>query len=253
MRAQPAGNTVNAVIQARASSTRLPGKVLRPLGGRSVLGWVVRAAAATPGIDEVIVATSDAADDDPVAEEAVRLGAAVVRGPLDDVLARFVLACERYPADAVVRLTADCPLLDPEVIGRIVTLWRADPSIDYLSATLVGGTLGRTMARGFDAELVRREVLAEQDAIATGSAREHVTLGVYGDPDRYSCVGVVVTPPSEDLRVTVDTPEDLALLEAIVAELGDGIPGWRAVVSLLRSRPDLVALNARVEQKKLTG
>ncbi|WP_020663359.1 cytidylyltransferase domain-containing protein [Amycolatopsis benzoatilytica] len=241
-----AGPGVNAVIQARSSSTRLPGKVLRPLAGRSVLGWVVRAAAAAPGVDRVVVATSDAEDDDAVAAEAARCGAAVVRGPLDDVVARFGLALSEYPADAVIRLTADCPLLDPALIGRLVAIWRAEPTLDYVSTTLV-----RTLPRGFDAELVRAPVLAEQAATATGADREHVTSAIYRQPHRYSCTGVVVSPAAEDLRVTLDTAQDWELISAVVAELGDAAGSWRSVVSLLRSRPDLVALNAEVEQKKV--
>ncbi|MEU6641305.1 glycosyltransferase family protein [Saccharomonospora sp. NPDC046836] len=235
---------VNVIIQARMSSTRLPGKVLRPLGGRSVLGWVVRAAAATPGVDAVVVATSDAGDDDPVAAEARRHGAEVVRGPLDDVLARFLLACERHPADAVVRLTADCPLHDPRLIAQLIALWRAQPELDYVSNTLV-----RTLPRGFDAELVRVPVLVEQGHEPPGPHREHVTSGVYADPERYACAGIVVAPAAGDLRVTLDTEQDWALLAAVVAELGDRIPDWREVVTLLRRRPDLVVLNADVEQK----
>ncbi|WP_410668141.1 cytidylyltransferase domain-containing protein [Amycolatopsis sp. cmx-4-68] len=243
MRAAP---VVNAVIQARSSSTRLPGKVLRPLAGRSVLGWAVRAAAAAPGVDQVVVATSSDASDDEVAFEAVHCGAAVVRGPLDDVLARFGLALREHPADAVIRLTADCPLLDPALIGQLAALWRAQPSLDYVSTTLV-----RTLPRGFDAELVRASVLLEQVSSATGADREHVTSGIYSRPSRYSCSGVVVSPAADDLRVTLDTAEDWELLSAVVAELGDRVGNWRAVVGFLRSRPDLVALNAHVEQKKL--
>ena len=242
----PGAYVVNAVIQARASSTRLPGKVLRPLAGRSVLGWVVRAAAAAPGIDNVIVATSVEGDDDAVAEEAERQGALVARGPLDDVLARFALAGELYPADAVVRLTADCPLLDPALIGQLAGLWRAQPSLDYVSTVLV-----RTLPRGFDAELVRAGTLDEQVATAKGADREHVTSGIYANPEKYACSGIVVSPAAEDLRVTLDTAEDWAVIEAVVAELGDRPGNWREVVSLLRSRPDLVALNAEVEQKKV--
>ncbi len=242
----PRAHVINAVIQARASSTRLPGKVLRPLAGRSVLGWVVRAAAAAPGIDNVVVATSDQPDDDAVAEEASRQGALVARGPLDDVLARFAVAVESYPADAVVRLTADCPLLDPGLIGQLVAQWRAQPSLDYLSTVLV-----RTFPRGFDAELVRAGVLAEQIETARGADREHVTSGIYADPERYSCAGIVVSPAADDLRVTLDTPEDWAVIEGIVAELGDRVGDWREVVALLRRRPDLTALNAHVEQKKV--
>lgn len=238
---------VNAVIQARLSSTRLPGKVLRPLGGRTVLSWVVRAAAHTPGLDSVIVATSDAGEDDAVAAEAARCGAAVVRGPLDDVLSRFDLAVRRHPCDAVVRLTADCPLHDPAVIAAVVALWRSDPDLHYVSSTLV-----RTLPRGFDVEVVRRDVLAEQTITASGAHREHVTSGVYSAPERYRCAGVVFQPDAADLRVTLDTPEDAAVLDGLVAELGDRVPRWREVVALLRAHPDLVALNAGIEQKPLS-
>lgn len=237
---------VNAVIQARLSSTRLPGKVLRPLGGRSVLSWVIRAAASTPSLGAVIVATSDSPDDDPVAEEATRCGADVARGPLDDVLARYELAAREHPCDAVVRLTADCPLHDPAVIGQVVGLWLADPDLQYVSNIVV-----RRFPRGFDAELVRRDVLAEQDRTATGGHREHVTSNIYTQPDLYHCAGVVVGEDNSDLRVTLDTEQDAALLDAVVAELGDAVPSWRDVVALLRARPDLVALNAEIEQNPM--
>src|ERR1700754_2696169 len=171
---------VNAVIQARLSSTRLPGKVLRPLAGRSVLSWVVRAAAHTAEIGTVIVATSVDAGDDAVAEEAVRAGAEVVRGPLDDVLARYELAAQTHPCDAVVRLTADCPLHDPSLIAQVAGVWLADPGLQYVSNVLV-----RTLPRGFDVELVRRDVLAEQYETATGAHREHVTSGIYTRPATY--------------------------------------------------------------------
>lgn len=235
---------VNAVVQARLSSTRLPGKVLRPLGGRSVLGWVVRAASRARGIDTVVVATSDTPDDDAVAHEAWRRGAAVVRGPLYDVLDRFGTAVHQYPCDAVVRLTADCPLLDPALIDQLVALWRADPTLDYVSNVLV-----RTFPRGLDAELVRREVLDEQLAQATGVDRVHVTSGIYARPDRYRCAGLVAAPDSSDLRVTLDTAADFAVLDGLVNKLDDGASSWRAVVATLRAHPELAALNAQIGQK----
>ncbi|OLF17103.1 cytidylyltransferase domain-containing protein [Actinophytocola xanthii] len=237
---------VNAVIQARLSSTRLPGKVLRSLGTRSVLAWVIRAAEHVPAIGTVIVATSEAPDDDMVANEATRAGATVVRGPLDDVLGRFELAAQQHPCDAVLRLTADCPLHDPALISQVIGLWLADPDLHYVSNVLV-----RRFPRGFDAELVRRDVLAEQYRNATGGHREHVTSGIYAQPDLYRCAGVVSGEDDSDLRVTLDTPEDATLLEALVGELGEGLPRWREVVALLRGRPDLVALNSGVEQNPL--
>jgi spore coat polysaccharide biosynthesis protein SpsF len=235
---------VNAVIQARLSSTRLPGKVLRPLGGKSTLSWVIRAAARTHNVDTVILATSTSPEDDPVAEEAANCGAEVVRGPLDDVLARYLTAVREHPCDAVVRLTADCPLHDPALIAQVVGMWRADPTLDHVSNFLV-----RHYPRGFDTELVRSETLEEQDKTATGPHREHVTSNIYTRPEKYRVGGVVPGTDNSDLRVTLDTPEDAQLLDAIVATLGAEVPSWTEVVALLRARPDLAALNASVTQK----
>jgi spore coat polysaccharide biosynthesis protein SpsF len=237
---------VNAVIQARMSSTRLPGKVLRPLGGRTVLSWAIRAAATTPDIDAVILATSVSPADDPVAAEAARCGAEVVRGPLDDVLARYAMAVRAHPCDAVVRLTADCPLLDPVLIGQVVGLWLADPTLDHVSNVVV-----RRYPRGLDTELVRRDVLEEQDRTATGGHREHVTSNIYTRPSVFRCAGVVPGEDNSDLRITLDTAQDATLLESVVDALGTGVPRWQDVVALLRSRPDLVALNSAVPQNAL--
>ncbi len=237
---------VNAVIQARTGSTRLPGKVLRPLAGRSVLGWVLRAAGGAAGIDAVVVATSTDPADDAVETEALELGVQVVRGSENDVLSRFLLAADQHPCDAIVRLTADCPLLDPSLISQTVALWRADAATDYVSTTLV-----RSLPRGLDVELATVDALRRVDRTVHGYHRTHVTSGLYAHPDAYRVTGVVVRPPADDLRVTLDTPLDAALIEAVVAELGDRPPSWREVVSLLRKRPDLVAMNAEVQQKPL--
>src|SRR5450756_411411 len=118
---------INVVIQARTGSTRLPGKVLEDLGGHPVLEWVVRAAKAATQIDTVIVATSTLAGDDVVAELAESFGVPVVRGSEDDVLSRYVAALDAYPADAIVRLTADCPLLDPTLIDAVAGAWAGSP------------------------------------------------------------------------------------------------------------------------------
>ncbi len=234
-----------AVVQARTGSSRLPGKVLRPLGGRPVLDRVVTAAQKAPGIDQVLVATSTEPGDDPVADRAARLGAAVVRGSEADVLSRFVLAADEHPCDAVVRLTADCPMLDPELVGLVVAAWRQAPEHDYVATTLV-----RTLPRGLDVELARVEALRALDATATWYDRVHVTSGLYSDPLRFRCLGLVVSPAADDLRVTLDTAEDADLLDGLVSELGDRT-GWRELVAVLRARPDLVARNAGVRQKPL--
>ena len=237
---------INAVIQARAGSTRLPGKVLADLGGRPVLEWVVRAARAATLVDEVIVATSTQAGDDAVAGLAASLGVHVVRGSEDDVLSRFIAALDAHPADAVVRLTADCPLLDPTLIDAVAGAWAAAPTHDYVSTVLV-----RCLPRGLDVELVSAQALRTVDRMATGHDRVHVTSALYADPTAYRLLGLCVTPPADDLRVTLDTAEDLVLLRALVAVLPDAPPAWRDVVATLRARPDLVALNAGVRQKPI--
>jgi spore coat polysaccharide biosynthesis protein SpsF len=206
----------------------------------------VRAARAAAGVDEVVIATSTAAGDDAVAALGAELGVRVVRGSEDDVLSRFVLAREESGADAVVRLTADCPLADPSLISKVVAVWRSEPELDYVATTLV-----RTLPRGLDVELVSASALAEADAEAEDYHRTHVTSYLYAGPRPFRTMGLVVQPAANDLRVTLDTAEDAVTLDAIVAELGDRPPAWHEVVDLLRSRPDIVGINAEVRQKAL--
>lgn len=227
-------------------SSRMPGKVLRPLGARSVLAWVVRAARASGEVDDVVVATSTSVDDDAVAEEAAALGCRVARGPEVDVLGRFLLALEPCADDTtVVRLTADCPLLDPAVITFAVRAFSAAP-LDYLSTTLT-----RTLPRGLDVEVMSVGSLRALDAVAVDAERVHVTPHFYLHPDQHAVAGLCFSPPADDLRVTLDEPDDAAVIEALVALLGDEPPEWRRVVAVLRERTDLVARNASVRQKEI--
>lgn len=246
-RTGPAPRVV-AVVQARAGSTRLPGKVLAPLGDRLVLDWVVSAATAATGVDDVVVATTREAEDDAVAERAAALGASCVRGDVEDVLSRFVLAARLMSADAVVRLTGDCPLLDPRLIGDVVAAWRRDRRLEYVATTLV-----RTLPRGLDVELISRTALDACDAEATGVHRTHVTSLLYATGRATDALGLVTAPTADDLRVTLDEPDDLVLLREIVARLGEGASDRRRLVDLLRREPALVRLNAHVEQKPLSA
>jgi spore coat polysaccharide biosynthesis protein SpsF len=207
---------------------------------------MVRAARLANGIDDVAIATSTAQGDDAVADLGQALGVRVVRGSEDDVLSRFSLARSETSADAVVRLTADCPLADPGLVSKVVALWRAEPKLDYVATTLV-----RTLPRGLDVELVSRSALAQADAEAEGYHRTHVTSYLYAGPRQFRTMGLVVQPAASDLRVTLDTEQDAATLDAIVEQLGDRAPAWHEVVDLLRSRPDIVGINADVKQKAL--
>jgi len=234
-----------AVIQARMGSTRLPGKVLRPLGERSVIEWVMRAARRAHAVDEIIVATTTEPDDDAIAALATQLGVHVHRGPTDDVLTRFVGAVDGTQADVVVRLTADCPLLDPRLIDAVCHTLRATEA-DYASTITP-----RCLPRGLDVEAVTTSTLRRVDRAATEHHRVHVTSLIYSEPAGFDIVGVTVHPPSDDLRVTLDTAADAQLLDALVARLADEPPRWQDVVAALRSDAELVALNADVTQKAL--
>ncbi len=239
-----------AVVQARTGSTRLPRKVLRELGGRPVLAWVVGAARASGVCDEIVVATTAEPEDDAVADLAAQLDAKIVRGSVDDVLSRYLLAADAVDAidaDAIIRLTADCPLLDPQVIA--LCGHRFVPNrVDYVTTDHEA-----TVAHGFDVEVVSVGALRRIDALAIGADRAHVTSYIASRPDEFRIASVALDPSSVDLRVTLDEPADAQLLDAVVAELGARADNWRAVVALLRARPDLVALNAHVGVKPIAA
>lgn len=234
------------LIQARMGSSRLPGKVLRRLGRRSVLSWVVRAALASDVSDRVVVATSDTPEDDVLAAASTELGVEAFRGSELDVLSRFVGALEgRDDATTVVRLTADCPLLDPSLIRGCVRVFTA-LDVDYLSTINP-----RTLPRGLDVEVAVAGALRLASHNASGAHRAHVTSYLYARPEHFRVAGLTFAPAASEFRVTLDTTEDAHALERIVAEIGDRPPAWREVVALLRRRPDIVALNADVRQKSL--
>jgi spore coat polysaccharide biosynthesis protein SpsF len=239
---------VIAVIQARAGSTRLPDKVLRDLGGRPVLAWVVAAARESGVCSEIVVATTTEREDDAVAALAGDLGATVVRGPVDDVLSRYLLAIDAVGAtgdDAIIRLTADCPLLDPRLIAQCSHTFSPE-RVDYVTTDHV-----TSVAHGFDVEVVSVAALRRVDALAIGADRAHVTSYITEHPDEFRIADFALGLSSADLRVTLDEPADAQLLDAVVAELGARSNEWRTVVRLLRARPDLVALNAHVGVKPL--
>ena len=241
------GQKVVAVIQARMGSSRLPRKVLRQLGARTVLSWVVRAARQAPGVDEVVIATSASKVDDPIFEFAAAENVPVVRGSEDDVLDRFIQASRQTGADAVVRLTADCPLLDPAVIGQVVALWRLNPSLDYVSTTL-----DRSLPRGLDVELARASALEECSSRTEPHHRAHVTSAIYEAGSGFSQASLTFRPGSEKYRVTLDVDDDARLLDALVELLPDAAPSWNTIVQLLDEHPEIVAINEGVMQKALT-
>ncbi len=238
---------VVAVIQARLGSTRLPGKVLADLAGRSLLAHVVERARAAAAPERVLVATSTRPEDEAVAAEALRCGAQVFRGSELDVLERFAGAAAAADAAHVVRLTADCPLLDPALLDEVVRAHLAQGA-DYTSNGLQPG-----YPRGLDVEVCTRAALEQAAAEAAAPhERAHVTAFIYARPERFRLHSVRCDGDHSALRWTVDTPEDLAFVRAVHARLGPRPPtGWRAVLELLAREPALAEINRGVRQKEL--
>ncbi|HEX2772633.1 MAG TPA: glycosyltransferase family protein [Micromonosporaceae bacterium] len=234
------------IVQARMGSTRLPGKVLRPLAGRTVLGRVVRAAHESAVLDDLVVASTTEQADDAVEAEAQRLGVACHRGPVDDVLTRFLGALDEHPADAVMRFTADCPLIDPDIVSQAATVWRAVPGLDYLSTAI-----SRCLPRGLDIEIVSAQTLRGIDAVATEHHRTHVTSYVYSHPQQYRVLGLTLPPDLSHLRLTLDTADDWRLIEAVVAHFGDTSVSLRKLAEWLAANPEVGRLNAHVQQKRI--
>lgn len=239
---------VVAVVQARMGSTRLPGKVLADIGGRPMIAHVLERASRIEGVDDILAAVPDLTDDDVLADAIAKLGVRAVRGPADDVLARYLVALDAAGADvgAVVRITADCPLLSPAISTRVVT---ALGGADYAS-----NTLERTYPRGLDTEVVRADALRTAGREARSIAdREHVTPFIWTRPTRFALRSVRDDVDRSHLRWTVDLPADLRLVRAIHAELGAASLDMHAIVALLARRPELGSMNADVKQKPVAS
>lgn len=222
------------VIQGRMSSTRLPGKVLAEVEGMPMIGRQVERLRRSQRLDELVLATSDEASDDPLADYCRALGMKIVRGPLDDVLARFALAADAFPeADTLVRLTADCPLTDWRVLDAMLDQHR-DNADDYTNNTMPE----RTFPHGLDVEAVRMEAFRTAAAEATDPYdREHVTPYLYRNPRRFRVAGFRRDPSLGHLRWTVDYPADLDFVRHVYGALHAENPdfGTEAIVALERN------------------
>ncbi len=223
-----------AILQARMSSTRLPGKVLEPVLGVPMIGRQLERLARSARLDRVVVATSEDASDDPLAAYLERAGHAVFRGSLADVLGRFAGAMATVPeADTIVRLTADCPLADWTVIDATIDRHH-ESGADYTSNT----PAVRTYPHGLDNEVMRREVLerAWREGVDPYE-REHVTPFIYRRPEEFRIASLSREPSLAHLRWTVDYPEDLDFVRDVYGRLYPQNPAFTSddVVALDRN------------------
>jgi spore coat polysaccharide biosynthesis protein SpsF len=223
------------------SSTRLPGKVLRPVAGAPMIARQIERLRRCRRLDRIVVATSTDPSDDILASTMRDLGVPTHRGPLDDVLARYAGALAAHgPAEHLVRLTGDCPLADPEVIDATIAL-HVERGVDYAANT----PERRTYPKGLDVEVMRAACL-ERAAAEAGQPyeREHVTPYLYRHPELFTQAFLSQAADEGELRWTVDRPDDLELVQAIYDALYPARPAFTSddVRAFLRGRPDLAML-----------
>jgi spore coat polysaccharide biosynthesis protein SpsF len=236
-----------AIIQARMGSTRLPGKVLMPIGNHSMLARVVNRVRRATSLDQTIVATSNSNRDDAVVQECNNIQVPVFRGSEDDVLDRYYRAAVQFGATIVVRITADCPMIDPSLIDQVVLAFKAKHP-DYAS-----NCLDRMYPRGLDTEVMTFPTLerAWKEAKFTFQ-RIHVTPYIYKNPDLFKLESVSAGVDNSTYRWTVDTQEDMNLIRVLYARFGNNDAfTWHDVLMLMKLDPRLAAINQHVHQKEM--
>ncbi|GFZ77934.1 spore coat protein [Compostibacillus humi] len=241
---------VVAIIQARMGSTRLPGKVLKKVLGKTLLEYQLERVQKSKRIDQVVIATTRLTRDDPIIEICQLLAVDYYRGSEMDVLSRYYEAALHYQADVVVRLTSDCPVIDPQVIDTVIDEYLIQrPKFDYVS-----NTLERTYPRGMDTEVFSFQALEfSHQRAAESPFREHVTPFIYTNSNMFQCKSVCYEKDVSDHRWTVDTIEDFRLISKIIEHLYPQNKDFTLedMLHLLEENRDWKKINEHIEQKEI--
>lgn len=241
---------VVAIIQARMGSTRLPGKVMLKLHEKTILEHVITRVKQSKLVDEIIIATTVNRLDDSIIEETKKINIKSFRGSEDDVLSRYYYAAKENDADIVIRITSDCPLIDPKVIDEMVEKYlnmTKDNPLDYLS-----NTIERTYPRGLDAEVFSFKVLEKVFNEATKQTeKEHVTPYIYLNLDKFKIFHYLNNEDYSEHRWTLDTLEDFELITEVYDELYKDEHNFylEEIIKLFERKPQLMDINKEVEQK----
>ncbi len=238
-----------AIVQARMGSSRLPGKVLIDLGGETVLARVVRRLRRCALLDDIMVATTDSAGDDAIVSECRHLAVSCFRGSEEDVLDRYFQAARVCKADVVVRITSDCPFIDPDLVEETIRVFLQQRA-DYAN-----NTGAHSYPRGLDTEVFSRAALELAWTAADKSyEREHVTPYFYEHPELFRIVSADGTVEYGRYRWTLDTQEDLELIRAIYLRFANNDNfTWRQAIAVMEDEPELAELNSHILQKSLHG
>ncbi len=234
-----------ALIQARMSSSRLPGKVFQGIAGQPMLLRVVHRAKRAKSIDAVAVITSTFGDDDAIERLCKENNVPCFRGSLDDVLDRYYQAAIHFQADVVVRLTADCPLLDPVIIEQVVRTFHQN-SFDY-----VANILEYTYPDGLDTEVFRFKTLERAWKEARlKSEREHVTVYILNHPELFRLGSVKQEEDLSALRWTVDTPQDLEFVRTVYSFFPDADFGMIDILQVMKEHPEIAEINSQQQRNE---
>lgn len=228
-----------AIIQARMRSTRLPGKVLKELAGRPMIEHVIKRVSDSVTLDSVVVATTEDSSDDRLAGLCERMNIPIFRGSTEDVLDRYFRAASMFNADVIVRVTGDCPLIDPAVVDEVVHHYRSN-QFDYVS-----NTNPPTYPDGLDTEVFSFETLSKAwKEAGLSSEREHVTPFIRKRPDKFKLGNVENDEDLSRLRWTVDTYEDFSFVERVVGLVEREDFGMNDVLAVISRNPEIPAINA---------
>jgi len=239
---------IGAIIQTRMTSTRLPGKVLENIAGKAMVWHVINRLSFSKKIDDIILAIPTTKESNVLEDFARDHNLKCFRGSEEDVLLRFYGAAKEFGCDVIVRVTSDCPLIDPEIVDLIIEKYQ---KVDYAS-----NTLERSFPRGLDAEVFSFSVLEKAHKEAKEYyQREHVTPYIYEHPEIFKLYSVKAEGKLKrpDLRLTVDTKEDLELVREIYKHLYNPqkIFLTKEVIDLFERNPELSEINNNIKQKSL--
>lgn len=233
-------------------STRLPGKIMKKVLGKPLLEYQIERVRRSKFINQLVIATTTKETEQPIIDLCERLSVNYYRGSEDDVLSRYFEAANEYDAEVVVRLTSDCPLIDPHIIDEIITKYLTNNGIyDYVS-----NTIERTYPRGFDVEVFSMKSLEQSFLEAKDTVeREHVTPYIYHHPDKFKLAFFKHRVDLSTYRLTVDTVEDLDVITRLITALYERHKECfilEDIIHLLQEKPEWSLINAHIEQKKVS-
>ncbi len=238
---------VTAIIQARMTSTRLPGKVLKQVLGKPLLSYLVERLSRVQRIDQIMVATTKNRTDDPIERLVTNLSIPVFRGSEANVLDRFYQAAKTVQAEHILRITADCPLIDPVLIDELIEFYHRE-KFDYAS-----NCDPPSLPDGLDAEVFSFDVLAKAHANAKlPSEREHVTPYIRNHPDKFKIGNLAYSPDLSHLRWTVDEPDDFILVRELIESIYPLKSDFNMgdVLAQLQKSPSLCQINAHIQRNE---